>query len=147
MKKFFRWVGIFFILGFVGCVAMVILTPSSRMPEQKITTKKQIAKKTKATTQKITKSTLEKEWLRAGGHIWSGVKLYYGPNKMYVGEILGGNERYTDPFTGRRFRGLKLKMKSGHIEWKDRNAIISGDWYIRSNDPAVKREEWHIFDE
>jgi len=58
MKKFFKWVGIFFAIGFVGCVAIVILTPSSRTPEQKIITKKEITKKREVSTQKVAKSNL-----------------------------------------------------------------------------------------
>jgi hypothetical protein len=83
-------------------------------------------------------------WNRASSHIFTGVKLYYGPKKFYVGEVLGGAENYVSP-EGTKFRGVKLRMASGSVEWKDRNAIISGDWYVESNDPAIKRGVWHEY--
>lgn len=83
-------------------------------------------------------------WRRASGRIWSGVKLYYGPNKMPVGEVMGGNDDYVSP-TGLRFRGVKVKMASGSAEWKDREAIVSGQWFVRADDPAIDRMEWFVF--
>ena len=93
----------------------------------------------------INPSILNKGYMKASGNLWTGVQLYFGPAKMYVGEVLGGNENYTDPDTGQTFRGVKLRMKSGSMEWKDRNAIISGDWYVKESDPAITRKEWQEY--
>lgn len=86
-------------------------------------------------------------WLSAGGHIWTGVVLWYGPGekKMRVGEVLGGNKDYVDPFTGRTFNGVKVLMQSGRAEWKDRRAIVTGNWYIRSDDPERDRGELETY--
>ena len=85
-------------------------------------------------------------YVRAGGNLWIGVKLYYGPAKMYVGEVLGGNENYVSPLTGTRFRGVKVMMSNGSEEWKDRDAIASGEWYVLSDDPAHERMEWRTYE-
>lgn len=78
-------------------------------------------------------------WLRAAGNIWVGVKLYYGGNaeKMYVGQVLAMDDKHYDPVTGDTFRGVKLLMKGGAVEWKDRDAIIRNAWYVRADDPAL----------
>ncbi|MCF7817205.1 MAG: sel1 repeat family protein [Kiritimatiellales bacterium] len=88
------------------------------------------------------------EWLHAGGRIWTGVELYYGMGneKSYVGEVLGGNNRYVDFLTGRKYRGIKLRMKSGTVEWKDRSAVATGHWFIRKNDPAFRKMEWVVYE-
>lgn len=78
------------------------------------------------------------EWLKASAHIYVGVKLYYGPKKTYVGEVVDFSEKCQDPTTGKVFRCLSVKMKSGNVEIKDRTAVITGDWYVRADDPALK---------
>jgi hypothetical protein len=85
------------------------------------------------------------EWVDAGGHLWTGVKLYYGPARVYVGDVLGGNENYVDPFTGDKMRGLKVRMANGGDEWKDRDAVNLGPWYVRRDDPALARKEWYEY--
>ena len=87
------------------------------------------------------------EWIRASGNLWTGVKLYYGsgPEKRYVGEVLGGNDKYVDPYTGRKFRGLKIRMSGGSTEWKNRKAVIA--WgYVKRDDPALDRMEWYVYE-
>ena len=86
-------------------------------------------------------------WKPALGNIWTGVKLYYGAEetKMYVGEILGGNDDYVDPITGLEFRGVKIRMKDGQNEWKDRDAIVRGSWHVKSDDPALQKMEWYEY--
>jgi hypothetical protein len=64
---------------------------------------------------------------------------------MFVGEVLGGNDRYVSP-AGDRFRGVKIRMAGGSVEWKDRSAVAAGEWYVRRNDPALTRRDWEIFD-
>lgn len=88
-------------------------------------------------------------WLQAGGRIWTGVKLYYGKgnDKRYVGEVLGGNDHYVAPLSGQRFRGVKIRMKSGSVEWKDRSYVATSDWYIRSDDPALKKMDWAVYED
>lgn len=86
-------------------------------------------------------------WLSPAGRIWTGVILWYGEGdtKMRVGEVLGGNDDYVDPITGQQFRGIKLRMASGKAEWKNRDAIIDGGWYVRADDPAIARQEWNVY--
>ncbi|TGE34254.1 hypothetical protein [Desulfosporosinus sp. Sb-LF] len=81
------------------------------------------------------------EWKLARGYLSIGVKLYYGSgeNKMYVGQILDMEEKHYDPNIGKTFRAVKLKMYGGSVEWKDRTAILTGDWYIRSDDTALPK--------
>lgn len=84
-------------------------------------------------------------WTSAAGHIWCGVQVYsgQGTQKRFVGEVLGGNERYTDPITGSTFRGVKLRMASGSEEWKDRSSLIQ--WgYVHKDDPAIQAMQWEI---
>lgn len=86
-------------------------------------------------------------WTRAASNIWAGVILYYGDGeqKMEVGEVMGGNDGYVDPITGRQFRGLKIRMKSGKPEWKDRDVIVGGPWYVHRDDPAIARMDWETY--
>ena len=91
----------------------------------------------------------KEEWVPAGTHIWTGVKLYYGigENKMLVGEVMGGNRHYTSPITGEIFSGLKIRMKSGSVEWKSRDVVadLDGYWFVRADDPAVERWDWREY--
>lgn len=87
------------------------------------------------------------QWVRASGNLWAGEKLYFGPDpatRWLVGEVLGGNDRHTDPVTGQTYRGLKIRYPDGHSEWKERNAVISGAWYIKRDDPALAAERWAV---
>jgi hypothetical protein len=90
-------------------------------------------------------SSASNGWIKASTNIWTGVKIYYGPHKIYIGEVLGGNEKYVDPVSGRQFRGLKLIMYDGSVEWRDRNAIEMGKYYLKENDPALKEMIWNIY--
>lgn len=83
-------------------------------------------------------------YISAGGNLWTGVKLYYGPKMMYVGEVLGGNERYVDP-SGQQMRGIKIRYPDGSSEWKNRSAVNLGPWYVKADDPALVRQEWAIY--
>jgi hypothetical protein len=83
-------------------------------------------------------------FLRASSNLWTGVKLYYGPNKEYVFDVVGGNDNYKSN-SGEEMRGLLVKYPSGNMEWKDRNYIIKGDKYwVKNNDPALKEEKWMV---
>lgn len=90
-------------------------------------------------------SSASNGWIKASTNIWTGVKIYYGPHKTYIGEVLGGNEKYVDPVTGRQFRGLKLIMYNGSIEWRERKDIEIGKYYVKDNDPALKKMDWYIY--
>ena len=99
------------------------------------------------TTSCTRSESTDSEWLPAGGHLWSGVWLYYGanPSKMIVGQVLGGNDKYVDRHTSQAFRGIKLRMQSGSEEWKDRGAIVvDGRWFVRRNDPALETQGWEV---
>jgi len=81
-------------------------------------------------------------WRGTAMHLWVGVKLFYGPNKLYVGEVLGGNMTMVNPRTGESFNGLKLRMANGSTRWYDRSDVVLGPWYVRADDPALLREDW-----
>jgi hypothetical protein len=87
----------------------------------------------------------DSEWADARGRLWTGVKLYHGPARMYVGDALGGNNNYRDPLTGEKMRAVKVRMESGSEEWKSRNAIVVGPWYVRRDDPALAPREWYEY--
>jgi len=80
-------------------------------------------------------------WQAASGNIWSGVKLYFGPHKRYVGEVVGGTDRESLT-SGELTRGVVVKMAGETLEWKNRDAIVLGAWYIRRDDPALNRQQW-----
>lgn len=83
-------------------------------------------------------------WLKAGGNIWSDIKLYYGSGRNLVGTVVGGNEHHRDLITGDTYRGVLIDMAGGSREWKNRGAIISGDWWVRADDPALKAQRWQV---
>ena len=124
-----RWIGVGVFVGVVG--AITASEPSQPSPS--------------VSQAPGNETTSRSEWVDAGGHLWTGVKLYYGPRRMYVGEVLGGNENYVDPFTGSKIRGLKVRMANGADEWKDRDAVNMGPWYVRRDDPALTRREWYEY--
>ncbi len=82
-------------------------------------------------------------WTNAAGHMWSGVKLYFGPKKTYVGEVVCGNNRYYHSHLNKTIRGIKIRYPTGKTEWKDRNAIVSGAWYVKKSDPAIEKMIWY----
>lgn len=89
------------------------------------------------------------QWIHAWGNLCSGVMLYYGStpeNRMFVGEVLGGNDNYIDSITGEKFRGVKIRTKSGALEWKDRDRMVADErWSVKTDDPALKRCDWKIY--
>lgn len=78
------------------------------------------------------------EYVTAGSHIWSGVKLYYGPEKMYIGDVVSWDEDFRFP-DGRQGRAIQLRTPRGSLEWKDREAILFGPWFVRADDPALPK--------
>lgn len=98
-------------------------------------TKEELKAKTKL------RSNPQDKWLSACMHIYPGVKIYYGdgPRKRYVGEVVNIDDHYADYTTGRSFRAVLLQMSSGNLEWKDRNALISWGYVLRSQYKEAKR--------
>jgi hypothetical protein len=85
-------------------------------------------------------------YLPASAHLWTGVKIYFGEQRTYVFDVMGGNENYVGP-SGDKIRGLKVRYPNGNEEWKDRNALIGSDQYwVKAEDPALKAERWEEFD-
>jgi hypothetical protein len=77
------------------------------------------------------------------GHIYSGVEVYYGANKAYGFQILGGVDDCSYFPSG---QGIRVQYPDGTEEWKDREYLVSsGLFYIKDNDPAVDRMEWYIY--
>lgn len=77
------------------------------------------------------------------GRIWTGVKVYYGVNKAYGFQILGGSDNCLSMPSG---RGLYVLMPDGSKEWKDRNYIVfSGIYYVRKDDPASEKIVWYEY--
>ena len=90
------------------------------------------------------------EYIPAASNIWTGVKLYYGPAKMYVGEVMGGcgrsfgmGSRCAPPWESERM--VLVRFPSGSTEWKSRDAIVKGPWYVRRNDPALGQQVWREY--
>ena len=85
-------------------------------------------------------------WQYALGYIYTGVNLYYGEggNKTYIGTILGRNDNYVDPYTGRKFKGIKIQMAGGSVEWKQVEYVWGR--YVRTDDPAIKRGILDFYD-
>jgi hypothetical protein len=87
--------------------------------------------------------------------LYTGVRLYtwsVQQGMTYVCEVLGGNERYTDPASGQVFRAVKVRYPDGSEEWVDRQAIVGtmhnwrgGRVYVRTDDPALKRRRWRTY--
>lgn len=72
--------------------------------------------------------------------IWTGVKVYYGEEKAYGFEILGGSEKCSLAPSG---RAVYVLYPDGSREWKDREYLLtSGIFFVEKDDPAVKRMEW-----
>lgn len=84
------------------------------------------------------------EWIKAEGNIWTGVKLYQtvGRDKVYVGEVLGGNAEYDPPWSRYPFDGVKIRTRAGETEWREREELETGTYYVRKDDPALKRLDW-----
>lgn len=78
--------------------------------------------------------TTDSKWKSASGNMWSNVKLYYGPQKAYVGEIICFDKNHILP-DGTRINGIKIKSYSGSYEWKTREAVR--EWYVKKDDPAI----------
>ena len=77
------------------------------------------------------------------GRVWSGVKVYYGANKAYGFEILGGSEDCPSLPSG---RGVLVQYPSGSKEWKDREYLISsGLFFVFSDDPALSDMLWYVY--
>jgi hypothetical protein len=66
----------------------------------------------------------------AAAHMWSGVKLYYGPNKDYYGDIVCFRGGYDGIIAIVNFHGT--------LERKNRAVIRNGAFYVRLDDPALK---------
>jgi hypothetical protein len=79
-------------------------------------------------------------WVNASSRMWTGVKVYYqaaATKKMvFVGRILGGN------WAGDM---VLVEMKSGTAEWKKRGTVR--EWFVWDKDPAIKAEEWNIYED
>ena len=125
----------------LGCLAMVLIVGAVIVIGQNYTP----SSPTPSTTSSGEESLQAAGYIRAGGNLWTGVKLYYGSARMYCCEVLGGNERYVSPTTGERFRGLKVLYPDGKQEWKDRSAVNSGPWYVRRDDPALQQQQWRSY--
>ena len=79
--------------------------------------------------------------------MWTDVKIYYGPSHTYIFDIVGGNENYRTP-SGQTMRGVKVRYPNGNEEWKDRSNInLSGDYFVREDDPALAAQRWQVLTE
>ena len=90
------------------------------------------------------KPTVAETWMPAAGNLWTGVTLYFGPKKMLVGEVMGGSADNIS-FGDQVAKGVLIKMSGGTDEWKSRDAIVGGAWYVRSDDAALKNMKWRTF--
>lgn len=97
-----------------------------------------------ATSVSTATETANDTWQEAAGNIWTGVTLYVGPKKEVVGQVLGGSNGAI-AIGDQVFEGVKIRMVSGAEEWKRRDIIVSGDWFVQSDDPALKAYQWQMF--
>jgi len=149
MKKLIKW----FFIGIIGLAAISVImdngssststtsdsskTEAKKIPKEGKTQIKTVANKD---TKKATNEEPQKPyWKHAWGNIWVGVKLYYGSGskKMYVGKVVGIKSDFKDPYTGQEYDAVFVKYPNGKIEPKRRDAIVNGEWYVRSDDPAL----------
>lgn len=74
-------------------------------------------------------------------NIWTGVKVYYGngAEKAYGFEILGGGECSFGT-------GVFVEYEDGTREWKSREALLYGPFYVRADDPATSAWEWYEYE-
>lgn len=79
-------------------------------------------------------------YISANGNIWTGVKLYYGENKAYAFEVLGGNDTVLGDAE------VRVRYPDGTEEWKSRDSIAqSGIYWVRADDPALKAQAWDVY--
>lgn len=73
------------------------------------------------------------EWLPLGGHIFAGVKVYYGTAKTYGFTILGADDTCSIAPSG---QGVYVQFPDGSKDWKDRGYLLdAGIYYISVDDP------------
>lgn len=109
---------------------------------KKIEEKAKIIAEKKLEVERKKRDVEEKEnakWKSASGNMWSNVKLYYGPKKMYVGQIICFDKKHN--LYGKIINGVKIKSYSGSHEWKTREAVRT--WYIKRDDPALKAMQYY----
>lgn len=85
------------------------------------------------------------DFLPISSRIWTGVNVYYGTGSRvtYSFTVLGGSEDCPSLPSG---RGVKVRLKNGSEEWKDRNELIfSGSFYVREDDPALSEMDWEVY--
>lgn len=90
------------------------------------------------------KDTTQSAWIGATGNLWTGVTLYFGPERMMIGQVLGGSEREIN-LAGEKTKAVLIEMANGSKEWKSRDAIIGGQWFIRRDDPALTEPKWNVY--
>ena len=88
------------------------------------------------------KAEFDAQFTLAGGKMWTGVKLYYGVYKSYIGEIVCFNRNYRHPILKDiEFNGVKVHIhNSKAINWKNREAVRY--WFVRKDDPAIKAQQY-----
>jgi hypothetical protein len=77
------------------------------------------------------------DWKPAAGNIWPGVRLYFGDWRVPTGTVVDFDENHVTD-SGRKIRAVLVRMESGALEWKDRESIVSGPWFVRADDPAMR---------
>lgn len=148
MRPWFKGFAVGFVAGVTAIVATagVVANSTQQQPAPAAVSAAQEPASPAPAPQQVVEAQ-QSPWARATGNLWTGVVLYYGEGdqKMQVGEVLGGSDSYVDPATGQQLRGLKVRMKSGKPEWKDRDAVIGGPWYVRRDDPAIANMAWKTY--
>lgn len=76
--------------------------------------------------------TIPSEWRGLAGHIWTGVKVYYGDKKNYGFTILGVDDTCPLSPSG---KGVRVKLPDGTQEWKDRSALLTPNFFFNISDP------------
>jgi len=71
------------------------------------------------------------------GKIYTGVKVYFGDKKAYAFTVVGVSECAGMPSGN----GVRVRYEDGTLEWKDREALLTGPYYVAAGDPAASARE------
>lgn len=81
------------------------------------------------------------QWIKASGNLWDGVDLYtrsVDGRMSYWSRVVSATTRIESDSDGRRLRLILVRFPSGEVEWKSRDMIVEGPFFVKADDPAIK---------
>ena len=151
MPYFFSWVTLKHgysnrvkFISFLWLVLVITMMLKEANQENTHQPAKSVSNSLESAVQTPLEEKISDEWSLAAGNLWVGVTLYYGDNKRIVGKVIGFNNNVT--LDGQKFfKGVKLNMNDSKTEeWKTREAIVTGPWYVKKDDPALQARQYLI---